>query len=406
MNDDAPSPATAPDSSGGDVPEPPRTAFDPDPAPAAPPPPVDPSAAPADGSTMAEPSDEADGSDGDGAGGAGTGRVDTDFPTAPTKGGLTGALVAIGSGLLGAAVVISALRSRHNGDLHVPTYVVGLVATALLLGLALMGAAGIRRRTGGQARDDLVTWPGTVGILATAPMIAVGLGQHMHGDEAYLLGGVITVLALVGYVLARRPAFVVVAIVGLGMLYARGFDDVVGNHFQHQSGVVVATVAITVFVVAVTILGWFLPSRAISGVAVGAFGLVGVAGGMAALLAEREVGALMSRLGGMAPMASGSLGQAAKLSSNPADYSNDVGWLFGMTAILTVLWALAALVSDHSGFKVLTVALPALAVPLGTTVLIVQHPSIWGIVLGVVGALLVLLATAVARRKARAVDGV
>lgn len=381
-----------------EAPQPPEGAFDPDPA-------DDPADQPVDDPTptTAVPRVQVGSDDGDGGGGFGT-PIDTDFPTAPTKGGLTAALVSVGAGLLGAGVVIAAGHGRHGSPstIHWSTYGVGLAGTAVLLGLALFGAIGVGRKAGGQARGDLVTWPGVVGILATAPMIVVGVGPDHDGKwEAYLVGGVIACLAAIGYVIARRAAFVVVAIAGLGVLYAQAFSDTVGDSFKHDSRIVVFAVGLTVFVAAVTVLGWFLPSRAISGVAVGVVGLVGLSGSLAALFAERQIAGLFGSFGSFMPMMS----DTSAPSSNPADYSGDVGWVLTMVAALTLLWALAALVSDHSGFKVLAVALPAIAVPIGTAVLAVRHPAIWEGALGGAGAVLVLAAFFLSRRKARAVGG-
>ncbi|HWU21729.1 MAG TPA: hypothetical protein VN088_09390 [Nocardioides sp.] len=369
------------------APQPPAGAFDPDPA-------EDPTP------TATVPRVRVD-SDDSGDGGIG-GPIDTDFPTAPTKGGVTAALVSVGAGLLGAGVVIAAGHGRHGdpSTIHWSTYAVGLAATAVLLGLALVGAIGVGRKIGGQPRGDLVTWPGVVGILATVPMIAVAVGPDHEGEwEAYLIGGVVTCLAAIGYVIARRPAFVVVAIAGLGLLYGQVFSDTVSDSVKHHDHVVVFAVAQTVFVAAVTLLGWFLPSRSISGVAVGVVGLVGLVGSMAALFAERQIAGLFGSFGSFMPMVS----DTSAPSSNPADYSGHVAWILAMVAALTVLWALAALVSDHSGFKVLAVALPAIAVPIATAVLAVRHPAIWEGVLGGAGALLVLAAFFLSRRKARAV---
>lgn len=386
-------PTDRPTDPRGETPTPPPTAFDPDPADDQP------------GTRTATLTDTRTGvaaRDG-GAGDGGFGDpIDTDFPTAPTKGGLTAALVSVGAGLLGAAVLIATMRGRQGADdaIDWSTYGVGLAATAALLLLGLVGAVAVRRRSGGQARGDLVTWPGVVGILATAPMIVLGLGPHHHGKgETYLVGGVITVLAVIGYILARRAAFVVVAIVGLALLYGQGFADTIGDSL-HEKHVVVVAVGITAFVVIITVLGWFLPSRAVSGVAVGAAGALGLTGTMAVLFAEREIAGVLGSFGSMLPMIG-----SGKLSANPADYTDQVGWILAMVAVLTVLWALAALVSDHSGFKVLAVALPAVTVPLGTAVLAVQHPTWWEAALGAAGGVLVLAALLLARRRARAAEG-
>lgn len=409
MSDDA---ATPEKNESQDAPPP--TAFDPDPADQPDSAAEDPT--PTQTVKVAD-LDDADASTGSGGPGGFDVPIRTDFPTAPTKGGLTGALVALGSGLLGAAVLQSATRSRWGDLLDKSTYAVGVIAAAGLLGLAVFAAVVVRRKAGGQARGDLVTWPGVVGILSLAPLIHVGLGpQHGGKWEAYLIGGLIAGLAALGYVVARRPAFVVTAIVGLGILYARVFDDTVGHSLKDQNLAVVVAVGVTAFVVIITVLGWFLPSRSISGVSVGVAGVVGVVGATLALLVQRILadlfGGFASIVGGVNSSAtdagSGAAGGLQAFlggSTNPADYTGEVSWLFALSAILTVLWALAALVSDHSGFKVLAITLPVLEIPAGTALISVQHPSWWVVVLGAAGGVLLLAALFLARRKARKVVG-
>ena len=54
-----------------------------------------------------------------------------------------------------------------------------------------------------------------------------------------------------------------------------------------------------------------------------------------------------------------------------------------IAAALTLLWALAAAVSNHSGFTILAIAMVAVVVPLATAALAAEHPSVWaGILAG------------------------
>ena len=46
---------------------------------------------------------------------------------------------------------------------------------------------------------------------------------------------------------------------------------------------------------------------------------------------------------------------------------------------------LASWLTGHAGFRLLAVAMPALNVPLATLVLAVDHPTWWGVVLGLAG---------------------
>ena len=175
-------------------------------------------------------------------------------PTRAARAGTTAGLVALGAGLLGAAVVIAGFRSRSGDDgLDWSTYGVGLGATAVLLVIAVLGAlAG--RRAGGRAREEVVTWPGTVGILATGLMIGIGIDRDDHW-VGYLIGGVMAVLAVIGYAAARRAAFVVVAILGLAIVYALLFDDLLADSIGSDHPQVTGAALVVVFVVVVTLVG-------------------------------------------------------------------------------------------------------------------------------------------------------
>ncbi|QSR28583.1 hypothetical protein CFH99_23445 [Nocardioides aromaticivorans] len=330
------------------------------------------------------------------------GPIEPEFPMRASRAGFTGAVVAIGTGLLAAAVVIAAVRARSDGDLDWSNYGIALAATGGLLAIALLGALS-SRKAGGRAREDVVTWPGVVGILGVA--ICIGIGIDDDGNwVGYLIGSVVVVLAAIGYVAARRAAFVVVAIAGLALIYGLAFDDFVADSIGDGHPEVTGAVLVSVFVVVVTLLGWALPSRAVTGVVVGVFGLVGFVGIMISFVVFRYLGAFF---GGM-PMFMGdsSFGGAdADDAMNGAVHvsfdESDVWWVLAFAAVLTVLWALAAAVSNHSGFTILAIAAPAILVPLATAALAAEHPSVWAGVLAGAGGVVLLGGVVLARLRGR-----
>lgn len=332
------------------------------------------------------------------------GPVEQEFPTRASKAGSTGAIVALGAGLLGAAVAISAVRSRSDGELDWSTFVVGLGATAVLLLIALV-AAFSARRVGGRAREEVITWPGVVGILATAVMIVVGIDDD--GDWlAYLVGGVMIALAAIGYLAARRAAFVVVAIAGLGLIYLVAIDDVLPDSLGEDHPMVLAAALIAAFVIVVTLLGWLLPTRAVSGVAVGVVGVVGLVGVMISFVVVRYLGDFLGGMFGFEGMGMGMDGGADPMMDIPSESGfaeNDVWWVLAIAAVLIVLWALAAAITNHSGFTILAIALTVAEVTLATVALAVEQPTWWAAALAGAGGVLLLAAAWLARRRGRSV---
>lgn len=332
--------------------------------------------------------------------------TETPAPAEPTRPGLVGLLAAAGVGLLGAAIALSTMRSRDDGDLDWSNYSVGLGATAVLLLVALVAAAVGRGR--GRGGQDLATWPGAIGILGAASMIGVGLEEQDSAEDwlPYLIGGVVVLLSVIGYVAVRRGAFVVTAILGLVVLYAEAFDDLVADQISEGDEAIWYAAAVAVFVVAVTALGWVLPTRALSGVVVGVGAIVAYAvilgslavaqfiGGMFdGLMADRD-GTMMNGVTDSGP---------GWMASAPGDFDNDVWTILVLAGVLTLLWAVAAAVTGNSGFSIAAIAMPSVTVPLATIVLAVEHPTWWGVVLAGAGALLLLvggLRLLAARRKA------
>lgn len=333
-----------------------------------------------------------------------------EVPTRLSKAGSTGAIVAAGTGLLGAAVIIAALRSRDtdDGNLDWSNYGVGLGATAVLLLVALLGAVAARRRTGGRAREEVVTWPGAVGILATAVMLNVGIDSN---DDwlGYLTGATLVVLGALGYVVARRAAFVVVAIAGLAIVYVLAYDDFVADSIADGHPQVVMAVLVALFVVVVTLLGWALPSRAVTGVVVGAVGVAAYVAILASFVVTRVLGSFfggMPMLGGQGAMDQdtafgGPMGPMGPVGFEVGFDEADVWWVLAFAAILTVLWALGAAVSNHSGFSLLAIAMPALTVPLASVALAVEHPTRWSGAVAAAGAVLLLGGVALARLRGK-----
>lgn len=329
--------------------------------------------------------------------------LDPDVPTTATKAGLTGGIAALGTGLLGAAVVISTFRSRttDDGDLDWSNYGAGLAATVGLLGIALLGSLA-SRRAGGRPREEVITWPGTVGILATAMMIAVGIDKDDNW-VGYLIGGVIVALSLIGYVAARRAAFTVTAILGLVLIYGLLFDDLLADNIGSEHQLVIAAAVVATFVLVVTLVGWLLPSRAVTGVVVGAMGVVGFVAIFVVFLITRFLGQFFGAFFyGMGESdASIAPGDPMGMPVDNGFVEADVWWVLAFAGLLTLVWALAAAISNHSGFSILAIAMPAITVPLASVALAAEHPSWWSAIVGGAGGLLLLGGLAIARVRGR-----
>ena len=320
-------------------------------------------------------------------------------PRKPGRPGLGLVPIAIGVGLLAAAIVLSATRSRADGDLDWSNYSVGLGSTAALLLFALAAMLLGRDRSrvadgdidsrNGRGREELVTWPGSIGILGVGLMLAVGL-EDVDGNEdwlPYLVGGVVVALSVVGYAAVRRGAFVVTAILGLGLAYIKLADDVLVDIGDRDDQTIIVAATIAVFVLGVTAVGWLLRARAIAGVVAGVIGVIGLNIVLLALVVVRAVGDFLGEFGmdGV-----GSEDGSGRGPRGP-DYDNDVYVILAIAAVLTVLWALAASLDGNPGFTVLAIAMPATMVPMATVVLAVEHPTWWGVALAAVGAVLLAL---------------
>jgi len=299
---------------------------------------------------------------------------------APKRPGIGMLPIVVGVGLLAAGLVISSTRSRSDGDLDWSNYSVGLGATAVLLLVALAATV----IGNGRGREELITWPGSIGILGGGVMLGVGL-EEIDGSEdwlAYLIGGVVVLLSVIGYVAIRRGAFVVTAILGLGLAYIQFADDVLVDIGDEDDQAIIAAATITVFVLVVTALGWLLRTRALSGVVAGVIGVVGLNAVLFVLVVAQVVESFFAF---EVPEDDAAPTSMLALSS---EYDNDVYVILGLAALLTLLWALAASLNGNPGFTVLAIVMPATVVPTATFLLAVEHPTWWGAGFAAGGALL------------------
>lgn len=318
--------------------------------------------------------------------------------------GTVAAMTAVGVGLLGAAVVISTIRTRMDGDLDWSNYTVGLGATAVLVLVAVVAAMLVRRRDNAVGREELVTWPGTVGILGVALMFSVGLEDQDWLEDifGYVVGGIIAGLAILGFLAARRAAFVVLALFGIGIVYANAFEDLFGDVGDENDVAIVIAIGLAVYVVAATLIGWLLPTRATSGAAVAVVGVVGFGVIMLGMLAAQLFSSMFASFGMMGMGMDEGSDPFAAPESPELDFDNDVWVVLGLALLLTVMWALAAARTGHSGFTISAIAMPSVVVPLATFVLAVEHPTWWGVAVAAVGAVLLAGGGMVGRLRAKA----
>lgn len=307
-------------------------------------------------------------------------------PEKPGRPGMGLLPIALGVGLLAAAVVISTTRSRADGELDWSNYGVGLGATTALLLIAIAALLVGSDR----GRENLMTWPGSIGILGVGAMLGVGL-EDIDGSEdwlAYLVGGVIFLLSVVGYAAVHRGAFAVTAILGFGLAYIQLSDDVLVDIGDDDDQAIIAAVTIAVFVLAVTAVGWLLKARALIGVIAGVVGVVGLNAVLVVLIASQFLGTFFAPEIEVSGSDSGGLSSSLEMDFDTPDFDNDVYVILAIAAVLTLLWALAASLNGNPGFTVLAIAMPASVVPMSMFVLAVEHPTWWGVGFAAAGAIL------------------
>ncbi len=285
------------------------------------------------------------------------------------------AVVALGVAFLAAAIVVSAVNSRPEGDLDLSNFAVGLLATAGLLGAAGLAWTAVRDEAG---RANLIVWPAAFGALGAGLMIAVGFDAS--DLSIYLAALVVIGLSAGAYVLAPGGALAISGLVGLLVLYAKLVDDLV-NVDDFDSGFIVAGVVVFLFTATITGLGWLLPdTRALTGVVVGTFAVTSYLSIMASIAFTRAfTGALSSP----------SLAEDDPFSDDffteTDTYTNDVYVTLFFAALLVGVWVVAAYLTHSPGFKVLIVAMIATVVPAATVALALEHPGWWGLATAIIG---------------------
>lgn len=289
-------------------------------------------------------------------------------------------LVALGVALLATAVVLSTLYSRLHDDLDWSNYVVGLLATLGLLGIA--GAGHVLAR-GADASTDLVAWPGAFGAVGVGLMVGVGLDD---ADAAvYVAGLAVVAIAAGGFALTRRGPFVVAVVLGVWSVYLQAADDVIGTGDGDEVPGIKIAIVLTVFAVLVTAATWWLPeSRVLGGAVAGAVTVVGFAALTGVLAINRAFYvALDFHVPSTSSMDVG--GSGADLSGANDPFTDD-GWTILVLAFLLMLgWAACAALTRHVAYRILVVAMAVSVTPLVTRVLLVEHPTWWGVVAAALG---------------------
>ncbi|WP_134740618.1 hypothetical protein [Nocardioides sp. 503] len=292
-------------------------------------------------------------------------------------------LVSVGVGLLATAVVLSTAYSRADGDLDWSNYAVGLLATLGLLGIAAVALVTARAA---DPMTDLVAWPGAFGAGSVGLMIAVA----MDGGEAtaYVGGLAVVALSLVGLLLTGRGPFVVTAVLGLYVTYAKVLDDVISvpDDASEEVGAISIALGLALFAVIVTVAGWVrADTRVLAGAVSGALTVVGFAGLTGVLVVAQA----------LAPLMSMRFDEDMMPSEPPRfdGYDDDTWVILGLSLLLMVGWAVCAALTGHVVYRILVVAIAVSVTPLATAVLSVEHPSWWGLAVGAVGGALLVLAT-------------
>jgi len=280
--------------------------------------------------------------------------------------------VALGCGLVATAVVLSSIYSRNKPGLDWSNFSMGLLATVGLLGVAIAAHLIVRNP---ELRTNLTSWPGAFGAVSAGFMVA--LAMDFNSASWYLGGLVIVALSAGGYYFVRSGAFVLGAIAGLLVLYVQLFDDIVGVDDGDNFGMY-ASVGIFLFAGAITLAGWYLPTRDLSGVTVGA---AAVGAHVALLYALNLIGMFQafdesfdetSYNGGPPPRFDG--------------YDDDVFVILLVSLALCAIWAWCNWQTGHVGYRLLILAALVTAIPGATLVLAVEHPTYWEGAVGLAGA--------------------
>ncbi len=303
----------------------------------------------------------------------------TDVSVAPpaSDSRLDEALIALGSGLVWAAILISSIKTRGQGDIDWSNYLMGIAGTLGLLGVAAVGYLYVTDQV---LRSNLMAWPGAFAALGAGLMIGVAMDDN--DATLYAVGLVIAAISGAGYYAIRRGSFLVTGLVGLALLYGQLFDDVIGfDDIEGDNFAMTIAGVVAFYTVAVTAAGWFLPeTRDLTGVLAGAVSVIGFALTMIALAV---VGFVMTFIGGFAGAFDDSAGGGFKRDDT---FDNDV-WVILVVALLLCLgWAWCSWQTGHMGYRILIVTMLSIVVPASVFVLAVKHPTWWELLAGLGGA--------------------
>jgi hypothetical protein len=283
-------------------------------------------------------------------------------------------VVAVGVALLAAAVALSGVYTRKDGDIDWTNYLVGIAATLALLGIAAVSVV----RLGTRVAQELVSWPGALGTLGVGSMLGIALDDADF--STYVIGIVVLALSAGGYLVCHTWPFVLTAIAGFGAVYAQLFDDVFDAADLEGDNVgMVISIALLIFAVLVTGATWFLPERVLGGVVAGIVAAVGNFLILVGLAVAVVLAATFGSLDMDDPFEAGAAPQ--RLDT----YDNDVYVVLVVALVLVAGWAWCAWQTGHVGFRILIVGICATVLPMATIALAVEHPSVWGAVVGVLG---------------------
>lgn len=297
---------------------------------------------------------------------------------------LEGALTAAGTGLVGAAIMLSTEASRDRHHLDGSTYALGLLGMA---GLLLVSAAAYLLVREPVRRAVLSSYPGAVGALGVGGMLVAG--ADAHGWSQWLAGPLVAAIAAVGIVAVRTVPYVVAAAIGLAELAVKLTTHILAershDHISHLS--MWLSLAIWLFVAFATALSWFLPGRNTVAVWLGACGLVANVVALAAIfIVGSIIGAFAGALGGKPRSTTWAIG------------TTDVAVTLVLVGAAVAGWTVLYLLSGVAGYRVLIVVACTAMPAVGATVLSVSHPSVWELVLGILGGgvLLAVVGAAIA----------
>lgn len=307
-------------------------------------------------------------------------------------------MITLGTGLVGAAVLLSTVFTHARGSLDASNFVLGLLGALGLLGLAVAAYLLVREPA---RRTALAAYPGAVGTAAAGLVLLTA--ADFDAASQWLAGLLTLALAAVGYGLTRQVPYVVAGICGLALFVAKLVMQLTGLTSAHVTSghvpghlLIWISLGLWAFTEVVTAGAWFLPGflpgRHIVAVWLGS---VALAGNIVAMLVLYVVALIVKALtGSLVGLVSGG-------PSRSSFYSNgDVAVTLIFTAVAIVGWAYLYFVSGVAGYRVLMLSAGAYIPAVAAVVIAVSHPSVWELVLGILGgAMLVgVLALSVGRR--------